>query len=303
MNGWKGWGGGYQQPTITTLGPFCSISGLIKRRGGIKNPHLTTLPPNCRPNKRLIFNVNNNEGTLRVDVQRNGQVRYVAGTYKHKWMNLDGIFFATKNQRRIGGLNGWKNYGGSYGAVSYTLGGRAKVCEVEGLMKGKKWGRPMITLPSSCRPTKRLIFNLNNHAATARVDVLPTGQVVWIAGGKTHNWLSLSGISFVKSSPPALALVNRWTNYNGAYKTVTASKIGHLCFVSGLVRSGLWGKPVLTLPAKCRPAGRLIFNVNNNERTARVDVLPNGQVVWVAGGMKHGWLSLTGIVIPLAKSA
>ena len=57
MNGWKAYGHGYQQPTITTQGPLCSISGLIKRRGMARV--LTSLPPRCRPNKRLVFNLNN----------------------------------------------------------------------------------------------------------------------------------------------------------------------------------------------------------------------------------------------------
>ena len=66
--------------------------------------------------------------------------------------------------------NGWKAYGGSYGSPSYTKTG--SVCEVEGLIKGSKWGAAMVQLPSNCRPKKRLIFNLNNHKKTARVDVL-----------------------------------------------------------------------------------------------------------------------------------
>ena len=222
INGWKAYGHGYQQPTITTQGPLCSISGLIKRRGMARV--LTSLPPKCRPNKRLIFNLNNHQGTLRVDVQRNGQVRYVAGTYRHNWLNLDGIVFATKNRRRVGGQNGWRNYGGAYGSVTYTLSG--SVCEVEGLMKGGRWGQQMFTLPSSCRPPKRLIFNLNNHAKTARVDVLPNGQVVWVAGGRNHGWLSLAGILFAKKGGKSLRLANRWANYNGSYKTATVTESG-----------------------------------------------------------------------------
>merc|ERR1712216_233128 len=68
-------------------------------------------------------------------------------------------------------------------------------CVVSGLAKSGKWGN-IATLPSSCRPSKRLIFNVNNHVKSARVDVQTSGVVSWIAGGKDHQWISLTGILF-----------------------------------------------------------------------------------------------------------
>merc|ERR1712080_257360 len=53
-----------------------------------------------------------------------------------------------------------------------------------------------------------------------------------------------------------------------------------------------------TLPVKCRPRKRLIFNVNNQDKSARVDVETNGNVAWHAGGKDHAWLSLTGLTWP-----
>lgn len=268
----------------------------------MKNP-LTTLPPQCRPNKRLIFNLNNHQFTLRVDVLPDGRIMKIAGTWRHHWLNLDGIFFATRGQKAISTTNRWRNYGGAYGSATYTTGATATrtstVCELEGLVKNGRWGQAMVTMPSNCRPNKRLIFNVNNHEKTARVDVLRNGQVVWVAGGRNHRWISLSGIAYVKSRGAPVSLANGWRNYGGSYKTTTASRVGRLCFVSGLVKSGKWGRPFATLPKNCRPRGRLIFNLNNHQNTARVDVLPNGQVKWVAGGRSHHWMSLTGIVIPL----
>jgi hypothetical protein len=37
---------------------------------------------------------------------------------------------------------------------------------------------------------------LNNHAKTARVDVLKNGIIHWQAGGRDHGWISLTGIEF-----------------------------------------------------------------------------------------------------------
>ena len=72
---------------------------------------------------------------------------------------------------------------------------KGSICIVDGLVRGSVWGK-IAQLPSNCRPSKRLIFNLNNHAKTARVDVLPSGDIIWAGGGKDHAWISLSGIAF-----------------------------------------------------------------------------------------------------------
>jgi hypothetical protein len=89
--------------------------------------------------------------------------------------------------------NGWVAYGHSFGSPSLVI--ENGMCVVNGLVKSGKWGN-IATLPSSCRPSKRLIFNVNNHAKTARVDVQTSGVVSWVAGGKDHSWMSLTGILF-----------------------------------------------------------------------------------------------------------
>ena len=110
-------------------------------------------------------------------------------------MSVSGIiFFAFGARSALPLASGWQAYGHSYGAPTFTEVN--DLCEVEGLIKFGAWGH-LATLPANCRPNKRLIFNLNNHAATARVDVLPDGRIVWTAGGKRHGWISVSGIVLV----------------------------------------------------------------------------------------------------------
>jgi hypothetical protein len=292
QNGWSPYGHGYEAPSATKYGSLCIVSGLIRGRG--RNPMLT-LPSYCRPNKRVIFNLNNHQNTIRVDVLPNGQVHRVAGRWQHGWINLDGIQLATSGHRGVSLRSGWRAYGGSYGSPTYTRTGI--VCEVEGLIRSGHWGRSMAHLPGSCRPKKRLIFNLNNHGKTARVDVQTNGHVTWHAGGRDHHWISLGGIMFAVDRGSNLPLHYGWRNYGHGYGSATVSKSGSLCLVSGLIRGGHWSRPMVTLPSDCRPKGRLIFNMNNHQNTARVDVLTNGQVKWVAGGRSHHWISLTGIHI------
>jgi hypothetical protein len=58
----------------------------------------------------------------------------------------------------------------------------------------------MATLPSDCRPKGRLIFNMNNHASHARVDVLTNGQIRWVTGGRHHSWISVTGINIHRNN-------------------------------------------------------------------------------------------------------
>jgi len=304
QSGWVPYGHGYEAPSTTRYGDVCVVSGLI-RRSGMANP-LLTLPSDCRPNKRVIFNLNNHQNTLRVDVLTNGQVHYVSGTWHHGWLNLDGIHFAVANQKALATHSGWVAYGHSYGSPTYTKSN--VVCEVEGLIRGGHWGHNMVVLPADCRPKKRLIFNMNNHAKTARVDVQTNGAVTWHAGGRDHHWISLGGIMFSTSAGVAIPLQNGWSDYGHGYGPITVEKTGGLCLASGLLRGSAWGQSMAQLPSDCRPKGRLIFNMNNHGKTARVDVTTDGKIYWVAGGRDHSWISITGIVIhrntsPTALSA
>ena len=54
----------------------------------------------------------------------------------------------------------------------------------------------MAVLPAGYRPAKRLIFDANNNANQARVDVQTNGQITWHAGGNSHSWISLTGLNF-----------------------------------------------------------------------------------------------------------
>jgi hypothetical protein len=241
-NGWLPYGKGYSVPQTAKYGKLCVLSGTIKRRGN-KNP-LTTLPEDCRPTKRLIFNLYNNGGkqnrgctngcTLRVDVLTNGQIHIISAKGQYRWISLSGISFTTGGQKNVRVLNSWKGYGGSYRSPTYTRLG--KLCEVEGLLRGSKWGRPMVQLPRACRPRQRLIFNVNNHARTARVDVKPNGHITWIGGGRNHGWISLSGIVFPTTTRTTnLKLLNSWRSYGGEYGKVNVAETGTLCVVSGLI--------------------------------------------------------------------
>ena len=192
--GWKPYGGDYGTPTYTVRDGLCSIEGLVRHSSW--SASIATLPSECRPNKRLIFNLNIHQYTARVDVATNGAVTWHAGgnSNEHKWISLTGIHFATRGakSRELTLSGGAQPYGSVYGSPSYAIADGA--CVVEGLIR--IGNNTMARLPAACRPKKRLIFNVNNHQFTSRVDVLPDGYIAWTGGGRHHGWISVSGILF-----------------------------------------------------------------------------------------------------------
>lgn len=198
-------------------------------------------------------------------------------------------------------VNGWATYGSEYGFPAFKIDSNGTVI-VSGLITGGNYGE-LATLPAGVRPTKQLIFNMNNHGQSARVDVFPNGKIKWVAGGKEHGWISLSGINFDLATGNALKLSSGWQKYSAAaYGIPTQIKSGTIVRLEGLIKNGaIKPSTIATLPPGSRPNKILVFNVNNNAKSTRIDILPNGQIKWVAGGKDHGWVSLSGINFNLAK--
>ncbi|MEO0605343.1 MAG: hypothetical protein AAF211_28190 [Myxococcota bacterium] len=102
---------------------------------------------------------------------------------------------------------------------------------------------------------------------------------------------------------PALTLAPGVVPYGYSYEVPTAHRAGDRVSVQGLVHHMPFGTPakwkkgqhIATLPEGMRPRGRLIFNVNHQRSTARVDVLADGRVLYMEGTGKIPWMSLSGI--------
>ena len=283
-NGWRSYDRSYGKASysIDESGDV-TVEGLLR---GSSFGHLATLPAGARPSKRLIFNVNNHAKSARVDVDTNGRIVWVAGGKDHGWISVSGIRFATKGQKALPLVSGWRAYGGSYGTPTFSKDASG-VVTVEGLIKGSDY-RNFARLPAGSRPTRgTLIFSVNNHAKSARVDVQTNGIISWHAGGKDHTWMSLSGITFATTNQKTLPLENGWRAYGSSYGTPTYSKSADgMVTVEGLIKHGRHGN-LARLPEGSRPNKRLIFNLNNHQYSTRIDVQTNGIISWVAGGRSH----------------
>lgn len=293
-NGWVTYGGPFGQPSYTKTNNIVTVSGLVNAG---KHGLIATLPVGYRPDKQLVFNLNNHERSARIDVKTNGDIVWVAGGKSHGWLSLSGIQFSLNRGETLRLTNGWQPYGGPFGKP--TASDSNGIVTLSGLVKSGKHGL-IATLPKRLWPNKRLVFSLNNHQNPTRIDVTPEGDVVWMAGGTSHGWLSLSGIQFPRNQEQALPLTNGWGFYGASYGKPSYKKSNGLVTVSGLIKSGKHGL-LAKLPEGYRPEKTLVFNLNNHEHSARIDVRTNGDIVWIAGGKSHGWLSLSGINFPVVE--
>lgn len=191
FNGWIPYTYGYRRVTTSTERGLCMISGLI--RNG-RWSHMARVHRGCWPDRRLIFNGDNHSRVSRLDVLPNGYIVYTGGYRNHGWVSFDGMAWTTRGNTNLRLYNGWSPYGGSYRHPSYKRVG--KICVVSGLIRSASWKHFITTLPSNCRPHRRLIFQTNIHHRAARIDVLPDGRMYWI-NHKTYTWLSLDGVKFL----------------------------------------------------------------------------------------------------------
>uniref|UniRef100_A0A7S0L758 Uncharacterized protein n=1 Tax=Coccolithus braarudii TaxID=221442 RepID=A0A7S0L758_9EUKA len=175
---------------------LCVVSGLIRtsdwRASAMTNP-IFTLDPTCRPDKRLVFQVNHHEYSFRVDVLENGEGHLIAGKKQHAWISLSGIVFYHRQKEALKLENGWGRYNKIYRAPS--LKKKGNLCVLSGLARAYDgWVEHIATLPEKCRPAQRLIFSVSAHDKSQRIDVLPSGKVMWVDGAKT--WVSFDGIRY-----------------------------------------------------------------------------------------------------------
>ncbi len=198
----KGWSNyrGWQGAAWYRQGKQCFLSGLIRPSGTVKLPAtVATLPSECRPSHRLVFRQQN----ARVDVYPTGQVQLWNGRVG-SWVSLSGIeYHAGKTGGSLQFLNGWRNYSRTYKAASYYVDSNG-ICTLSGLIRGSDY-RGMVMLPSNCRPKERLLMNVQAASdGHTRVDIMPSGELRWIRGGK-GGWVSLSGLVVPTQPKPAVA--------------------------------------------------------------------------------------------------
>jgi len=182
------------------------------------------------------------------------------------------------NSLNLNKKQGWKYLGGApYVTVSKNL------CLVTGQVTQQKRFRAgtetlIGRVPPVCIPQHKQTFHLaNGPAASAQVTVDGKGRIMAYKMGKTMSRLSLNGIYYLKSGANS-AKAKQSPTYKivKGYAGFSAARVGPYCIVSGFVTGK--GKKLGTLPKKCWPKQKLIFDVASNVPGALVKINVAGVV-------------------------
>ena len=95
----------------------------------------------------------------------------------------------------------------------------------------------------------------------------------------------------------ALAVAKGMAAYGAGYAPPSVHVAGGIATVSGVVRTSS-GPDIAVLPAGARPKTRMIFVVWAGQAPVRVDVLPDGRIMYILGPPMNVYVSLSGISFP-----
>jgi len=199
-NGWEG-----ESTAAYKQGNVCFILGDCKS-GRNFDGTIMTLPTVCRPPVRMMFPFAHGERTFRIDVRPDGGVEpkdVPADVEKH--LNLQSLIFPTEEGEELD-LNAAGNWGTTkeyplpmafrQGAMC-ILSGVAVNSDIRGGVHSllQASGKPA-TLPEWCLPRNRMAFTtISTTGKAVRIDVMPDGEVRWIAGFR-EKYLNFVGIKF-----------------------------------------------------------------------------------------------------------
>jgi len=307
-DGIKKYSDSYMTPTWRVFDGVCFLAGVAKLPANYAGGHLNvgTLPEDCRPRGgRLIFNVLKGGQVARLDITADGSmlIEFTSPAAIDRWLTFDGMYFNVQANGLPGFdlMHGWVNYENSYRFTQANLHKIAnkEFCLISGLVRGSNDGVPLARVPTECRQRDgHITFGTNNHNGVSSIDVMNSNGFVQVgaAGARWHGWRNFDGAIWAIDGGNEMRLANGWRHYENGNRRAKWTKIGSLCLLTGLVTTNDALAGFITrLPESCRPPNRMVFSVSGGLPNAvRVDVLPDGHVIFV-GGSSVGWVSLSNI--------
>jgi hypothetical protein len=190
--------------------------------------------------------------------------------------------------------NKWHDLGLGYGSAQVKSQGFT--CMLSGVITGPAYGL-LAEVPPVCRPEKTLIFGANSHYGSVKLTLEPSGEVN-VEGGE-NKWLSLNGITYSLSSyHRKITLKNGWMNFDTKrFPYANFVVENRICVLGGVIFAGQFDV-VGVLSPECRPLSSKVFNAPTGadlDKTARINVYPDGRIVWTGGQQDEAFLSLSGI--------
>lgn len=315
INNWSNFDSGFVQMQYTkTPDNVVYLEGLIKRTGTYTSGEvITTLADGYRPAYNSNFNVATSGSSVgaRIEIQTNGNV--IASTdVSTTWLSLSNIHFVaadapyTWNNITLNPSNGWGNrlLAGDPPSPAYTttntgrvfLRGTLTVANANSYISGTAINN---ALPSAQFPATYYIMPLRSGSGGFNeVGINASGilEARGIAPGSAY-FLFTDYLPSSYTNWTAPTLQNSWVNFGGIHAPVGYTKTSDgVVTLKGLIKNGTTGTGVIlfNLPTGYRPVLQHIFHVSMAQVAARVDVLPNGNVVLQSTG-SNAWISLSNI--------
>lgn len=305
--------------TITKHGVVV-LKGLIKD-GPAGNSKLFNLPEGYRSNQRLIFNAAGSSGTVRINVDSNGDVllsRETGDTTSSGYISLDGIIFipgrSSYTRSMLTLQNGWTNYGSIHPALQSITDSSGRI-HVQGLIVPGTItsGTVIATIPNGTGTSHRL-FTVRSHGGgrpngVAHAAIYNSANLI-ARGSAAGTYFSVQQMyhpstytgwqnfaTAVPGTPADSQLGNGWVNYSSTWGPPSYTKAPDgIVSLRGLIGSGntASGTIVARLPSGYRPRGYLLFQTAMyNDTWSRIDVDSNGYVRVYRSNAS--WTSLDGI--------
>jgi len=301
-----------EMESLIQLGEGASTAVAPKGQWG----ELATMGAQCRPETTIELMANNHAEVSKITIDNEGTVRWKSGGSRHGWISLSGVMWKggghtdgtvdstgidAIHQSAVTFANGWQGE-----AVSVYKQGN--VCTMLGQThSGRNFQERIMTLPTFCRPKRKMMFAFSHAQETMRVDVDVDGGVFpYQVPDTVEKYLNLQSIVFPVVDGEDIKL-----NDDGGWKVVgdqpkpQAFRQGSLCILSGVafnedVRSGTHsllkhsGSPGV-LPEWCLPRHRMAFTtISTTGKAQRIDITDDGVIRWIAGA-REKYMNLVGI--------
>lgn len=308
-NNWTLYNSSYSTSFMKTTDGVVVVRAMVKKSTTPNSLEvIAMLPEGFRPSHRIQFSAMTSGNLMAaVDITSTGGIRYRSGS--NVWMSLEGISFIPEGGRytptNIATFsNSWVNYGSDLAPASYVVDSIGRV-HLQGVVKSGTMtnGSQVFNLPNNLLPSLYMHVptlaeanGFSMYGLEHRVGVVATGVVA--KGVGTNGYYSIQGMFYpgALSGWNNLSLQNGWVWYGTIYSTPQYTKgADGLVKLKGLIGSGTItaGTVIATLPVGYRPSSYMVYKVVSANILGRVDINPNGNVIFQNGSST--WLSLDNI--------
>lgn len=294
------------------------LRGLIKKTGASAlNEHPFILPEGYRPLGQVTVPATSLDLSARIDIFPDGRV-FIHGAGANPWVSLDNVTFLAADAPM---MDPWEDVTFQNGFTHYQQAGEWPRTQfgrdIEGIVhtRGLMLRSPNPTvltiayqLPVGFRPGvdqwRRTVQNSANYFGG--ITQSPGGNAA-IGSNTPTGYVSNDGMPIVPAEHPAtsetggwrdISMVNSWTAYGGAYASPRVVRTAsHHVIIQGLVKNAAAqpsGTVMGYLPAGFRPKSRMIFAQIANNAHCRVDINPDGAIVFRTGH-SNLWTSIDAI--------